>query len=262
MSTESNESESEKEAGNGRLAGRVAIITGGARGIGRAIVERFVADGAKVAFTYNSSPDAATAIVEELGADRVQAVQCNVTDPDQIAALVEKVLTTWGKIHILVNNAGITKDTLVMRMSLQDFEEVVRTNLTSAFLTTKAVLRPMMGERWGRIINIASVVGLTGNPGQANYVASKAGLIGMTKSIAQEVASRNILVNSIAPGYIQSDMTARLNDAQQEAILSHIPLKRVGLGSDIAAMASFLASDDANYITGQVFAVDGGMTMT
>jgi 3-oxoacyl-[acyl-carrier protein] reductase len=253
--------ESQSDAG-ARLAGRVAIVTGGARGIGRAIVERLVADGARVAFTYNSSPDAATALVESLGAERAQAIRCDVTSADEINALVEKVLTAWGKIHILVNNAGITKDTLVMRMSLQDFEDVLKTNLTSAFLTTKAVLRPMMGERFGRIINIASVVGLVGNPGQANYVASKAGLIGMTKSVAQEVATRNILVNCIAPGYVESDMTAKLNDAQREAILSHVPLKRIGQGADIAAMASFLASSDAAYLTGQVFAVDGGMTMT
>lgn len=258
MSETANES---TPAGTGRLAGRVAIVTGGSRGIGRAIVERYAADGARVAFTYNSSPDAAMAIVEELGSERVQAIQCDVTNADQIAALVEKVLTTWGKIHILVNNAGITKDTLVMRMSQTDFEDVLRTNLTSAFLTTKAVLRPMMSERWGRIINISSVVALVGNPGQANYVASKAGLIGMTKSTALEVASRNILVNCIAPGYMQSDMTAKLNDAQRERILAMVPLQRMGQGADIAAMASFLASDDASYITGQTFAVDGGMTM-
>jgi len=248
-------------AGQGRLAGRVALVTGGGRGIGRAIVERFVAEGGRVAFTYNSSIGPAQAIIEELGADNVQAIQCDVTDADQLAAFVEKVLSAWGKIHILVNNAGITRDTLVLRMSQQDFEDVLRTNLTSAFLATKAVLRPMMSERRGRIINIASVVGLVGNPGQANYVASKAGLIGMTKSIAQEVASRNILVNCIAPGYIGSDMTSKLSGEQQERIRSMIPLKRIGSGADIAAMAAFLASDDASYITGQVFAVDGGMTM-
>jgi len=245
----------------GRMAGRVAVVTGGARGIGRAMVERFVAEGARVAFTYNSSPDAAQGLVDALGADNVQAVQCNVTDAEQINSLVEKVLSGWGKIHILVNNAGITKDTLVLRMSQQDFEDVLKTNLTSAFLATKAVLRPMMSERWGRIINISSIVGLIGNPGQANYVASKAGLIGMTKSVAQEVASRNILVNCIAPGFIQSDMTAKLNEEQQAHLHTMIPLKRIGQGADIAAMAAFLASDDASYITGQVFAVDGGMTM-
>lgn len=245
----------------GRLAGRVAVVTGGARGIGRAMVERFVAEGARVAFTYNSSPDAAQELTDALGADNVEGIQCNVTDGEQINSLVEKVLTRWGKIHILVNNAGITKDTLVLRMSQQDFEDVLKTNLTSAFLATKAVLRPMMSERWGRIINISSVVGLVGNAGQANYVASKAGLIGMTKSVAQEVASRNILVNCIAPGFIQSDMTSKLNEEQQAHLRTMIPLKRIGQGADIAAMAAFLASEDAAYITGQVIAVDGGMTM-
>ncbi|HVZ38345.1 MAG TPA: 3-oxoacyl-[acyl-carrier-protein] reductase [Candidatus Kapabacteria bacterium] len=262
MSTETAETvERAAPAHGGRLAGRVAIVTGGSRGIGRAIVERFAAEGARVAFTYNSSAEAATAMVRELGEENTMAVKCDVSNAGEIAALVEKVLTAWGKIHILVNNAGITKDTLVMRMSQQDFEDVLRTNLTGAFLAIKAVMRPMMGERWGRIINIASVVGLIGNPGQANYVASKAGLIGMTKSIAHEVASRNILVNCIAPGFIQSDMTAKLNEAQQTGLLGMIPLKRQGQGADVAALAAFLASDDASYITGQVIAVDGGMTM-
>lgn len=245
----------------GTLAGRVALVTGGARGIGRAIVERLIADGAMVAFTYNSSPDAASALVESLGNERAMAVQCDVRSGEQIASLVERVLSTWGKIHILVNNAGITKDTLVMRMSEGDFQDVLTTNLTSAFLTTKAVLRPMMSERWGRIINISSVVALVGNPGQANYVASKAGLIGLTKSVALEVASRNILVNCIAPGFVESDMTSKLNEQQGEQLLSKIPLKRVGQGADIAAMVSFLSGDDSAYITGQTFAVDGGMTM-
>jgi 3-oxoacyl-[acyl-carrier protein] reductase len=245
----------------GRLAGRVAIVTGGARGIGRGIVERLVRDGARVAFTYNSSPDAANELAAALGEERVMAVKCDVTSTEEVAELVEKVISAWGKIHILVNNAGITKDTLVMRMSREDFESVLTTNLTSAFLTSKAVLRPMMGERWGRIINIASIVGLVGNPGQANYVASKAGLIGMTKSMAREVASRNILVNCIAPGYIQTDMTSKLNESQQAELQNQIPLKRIGAPEDIAAMVAFLAGEDASYITGQVFAVDGGMTM-
>lgn len=249
-------------APTGRLVGRVAVVTGGARGIGRAIVERLATEGASVAFTYNSSPGPATELVEALGPERAMAVQCDVTQADQINSLIENVLSTWGKIHILVNNAGITKDGLVMRMSQADFESVLNTNLTSAFLTTKAVIRPMMSERWGRIINIASIVGLVGNPGQANYVASKAGLIGMTKSIAREVASRNILVNCIAPGYIRTDMTAKLNETQQSELAAQIPLKRIGDGGDIAAMAAFLASDDAAYVTGQVFAVDGGMTMS
>lgn len=247
--------------GRGRLADRVAIVTGGGRGIGEAIVRRFVSEGASVAFTYNSSPDRAADLVNALGEDRVLAVRCNVTEGSQLEALAEKVLSRWGKIHILVNNAGITRDGLAIRMSRQDFDDVIATNLTGVFLATKAVLRPMMSERWGRVINISSVVGLTGNAGQANYVASKAGLIGMTKALAREVASRNILINCIAPGYIQSDMTERLNEKQRDAIVGAIPLGRIGQGEDVAAVAAFLASDDASYITGQVFAVDGGMTM-
>lgn len=245
----------------GRLAGRVAIVTGGARGIGRSIVERFHREGAHVCFTYNSSPGPAEQLVEDLGGERLDAIRCDVSQPDEIQALVEKALTASGKIHILVNNAGITRDNLLMRMSREDFQSVIDTNLTSAFDAIRAVIRPMMSERWGRIINIASVVALVGNPGQANYVASKAGLVGMTKSIAREIASRNILVNCIAPGYIETDMTAKLNDQQREALLLQVPLKRIGTAEDVAAMAAFLASDDASYITGQVFAVDGGMTM-
>jgi 3-oxoacyl-[acyl-carrier protein] reductase len=244
-----------------RLRDRVAIVTGGSRGIGRAIVERLVAEGARVAFTYNASPGPAEEIVAALGDERVMAVQCDVAKAEDIQNLVEKVASSWGKIHILVNNAGITRDNLVMRMSQADFEEVLTTNLTSAFLASKAVLRPMMAERWGRIINIASVVALVGNPGQANYVASKAGLIGLTKSMAREIASRNILVNCIAPGFIRTDMTAKLNEAQQGELLTQVPLKRMGSPDDISSMVAFLASDDASYITGQVFAVDGGMTM-
>lgn len=245
----------------GRLHGKVAVVTGGSRGIGVSIVRRLVADGANVVFTYNSSSESADAIVAELGSDRVMAVKCDVADTEQVEKLMEETLNRWGKIHILVNNAGITRDTLVLRMSREDFEAVLNTNLTGAFLTAKAVMRPMMKERWGRIINIASVVGLVGNPGQANYVASKAGLIGMSKSMAREVASRNILVNCVAPGFIGTDMTARLNETQQEAIKGQIPLGRIGDPEQVAAAVAFLASDDASYITGQVIAVDGGMTM-
>lgn len=253
-------SETKQEQGK-RLSGRVAVVTGGSRGIGSEIVRRLVADGASVALTYNSSAERAEGLVSELGEPRVMAVHCNVTDAESIDSLTELVLSRWGKIHILANNAGITKDGLVMRMTRQDFDEVITTNLTSAFLATKAVLRPMMSERWGRIVNISSVVGLIGNPGQANYAASKAGLVGMTKAMAREVASRNILINCVAPGYIQSDMTDQLTEKQRSAIVSAIPLARVGSPMDIAAMVSFLCSEDASYITGQVFTVDGGMTM-
>src|SRR5687768_11702685 len=227
-----------------RLTDRVAIVTGGSRGIGRAIVERLTAEGARVAFTYNASSTAAESIVDAIGNERAMAVQCDVARADDIQNLVENVASSWGKIHILVNNAGITRDNLVMRMTESDFNDVLRTNLTSAFLASKAVLRPMMAERWGRIINIASVVALVGNPGQANYVASKAGLIGLTKSMAREIASRNILVNCIAPGFIQTDMTAKLNEAQQGELLTQVPLRRIGRPDDIAAMVAFMASDD------------------
>lgn len=245
------------------LQGCVAIVTGGAKGIGKAIVKRLAQDGAKVVFTYNSSAASADELAAELGSENSMAVKCDVTNSDDIASLIDSTVSKFGRIDILVNNAGITKDTLVMRMSESDFESVLRTNLTSAFLMTKAVMRTMMSQRSGRIINIGSVVGLVGNPGQANYVASKAGLIGMTKSVAQEVASRNILVNCVAPGFIETDMTSKLSlsDAQRDGLMAQIPLKKAGSVDNIAGVVSFLCSNDAGYITGQVLAVDGGMTM-
>lgn len=242
------------------LSGKIALVTGGSRGIGEAIVRRLSADGATVYFTYNSNPDKAAAIAAELGA---YALQADVANADSVANLVKSVLehpaNTQKRIDILVNNAGITKDTLVLRMSESDWDSVVDTNLKGAFLMSKAVCKPMMSQRTGKIINIGSIVGITGNAGQVNYSASKAGLIGLTKSFAKELASRNILVNCVAPGYINTDMTAKISDEQKKALQDNIPLGRTGNPTEIASVVAFLASDDASYITAQTLVVDGGL---
>jgi 3-oxoacyl-[acyl-carrier protein] reductase len=242
------------------LSGKIALVTGGSRGIGEAIVRRLSADGATVYFTYNSNPDKAAAIAAELGA---YALQADVANADSVANLVKSVLehpaNTQKRIDILVNNAGVTKDTLVLRMSESDWDSVVDTNLKGAFLMSKAVCKPMMSQRTGKIINIGSIVGITGNAGQVNYSASKAGLIGLTKSFAKELASRNILVNCVAPGYINTDMTAKISDEQKKALQDNIPLGRTGNPTEIASVVAFLASDDASYITAQTLVVDGGL---
>jgi 3-oxoacyl-[acyl-carrier protein] reductase len=246
-----------------KLKGKKAIVTGGSRGIGKAIVLDLAANGCDVLFTYHSSVEAAKSIeaeAEKLGV-KILSLQADASQLSEAEKTVNFILENFGGLDILVNNAGITKDNLLMRMSEDDFDKIISGNLKSVFNYTKASLKPMISQRYGRIINISSVVAIIGNPGQANYVASKAGVIGFTKSSAKELASRNITVNAIAPGYVSTDMTEKLNDKQKEAIVSMIPLKRIGTPEDISKVVSFLASKDADYITGQVISVDGGMAM-
>jgi 3-oxoacyl-[acyl-carrier protein] reductase len=248
---------------NYNLTGKIALVTGGSRGIGRSIVLHLAQSGADVAFTYRSKVDEANALVAELlnmGRKSV-AFQSNAADTKQSDDVVQSVIKGFGRIDILVNNAGITKDGLLMRMSEQDWDDVITTNLKSVFNFTKAACRQMMSQQSGKIINISSVVGVVGNAGQANYVASKAGVIGFTKSVAKELASRNIQANCIAPGFIETDMTEKLNEKQKEAILNVIPQKRIAKPEEIAAVVCFLSSQDSNYITGQTINVDGGMAM-
>lgn len=245
------------------LKGKRALVTGGTRGIGRAIVLDFASKGADVAFTFHSNLEAAKSLEEEAGkyGNKIFGFQADAGDFSKTEEVVKSVLEKLGGLDILVNNAGITKDNLLLRMSEEDFDSVIAANLKSVFNYCKASIKSMISQKAGKIINVSSVVGIIGSPGQSNYVASKAGVIGFTKSLAKELASRNINVNSIAPGYIATDMTDKLNENQKEAIKAFIPLKRIGLAEDVAKVASFLASSDSDYITGQVFAVDGGMSM-
>ncbi len=245
-----------------RLKDKVVIVTGGSRGIGLALVRRLLAEGAKVAFTgtRQESLDKAIAALGDSAAN-AKGYILDVAQSAACEAMVKQVITDLGAVHVLVNNAGITKDTLMMRMKEEDWDSVIDTNLKGAFNCLKAVTRPMMGQRWGRIINISSVVGLMGNAGQVNYAASKAGMLGMTKAAAKELASRNITVNAIAPGFIASDMTEVIAEEAKKAYLSAIPLNRFGTGDEIASAVVFLASDDSAYITGQTLNVDGGMVM-
>ncbi len=245
-----------------------AIVTGGTRGIGKAIVElltdanyqNFVSD---VLFVYNSCESCAKEIEEQFKNSDVNVigVQSDVTSFEKAQDIVNIAIEKFGKVDILVNNAGITKDNLILRMSEQDFDDVINVNLKSVFNYTKAVFKPMMKQRKGRIVNISSVVGIIGNAGQSNYAASKAGIIGFTKSTAKEFASRNITVNAVTPGFIETEMTAVLNEKQREALLNNIPLKRMGQSQDVAKLVKFLCSNNADYITGQVISVDGGMVM-
>jgi 3-oxoacyl-[acyl-carrier protein] reductase len=241
------------------LMGRIALVTGGSRGIGRAIADALHAAGAGV-IILDRDAERAPITARQIG-DDVCAMIADVRDPAQIAAALTSVEETCGPVDILVNNAGITKDSLLIRMSDEDWDTVMDVNLRGVFLLTRAVARGMMKRRWGRIINISSVVAMMGNPGQANYAASKAGLIGFTKAVARELASRNVLVNAVAPGFIETDMTSTLTEAQRNTLMAQIPLGRLGQPEDIARAVVFLASDHADYITGQVLVVDGGMVM-
>jgi 3-oxoacyl-[acyl-carrier protein] reductase len=241
------------------LSNRVALVTGSTRGIGRAIATRVAGAGARVAIVGRDRSKAEEVAAELGGAARGFA--CDIADIAAVNQLITDVETAFGSVDILVNNAGLTRDNIVPRLKDEDWQVVIDTNLRGAFATTRAAARGMMKRRWGRIINIASVVGLTGNKGQANYAASKAGLIGLTKSVAKELASRNVLANVVAPGFIETDMTAKMAPEAREALSRQIPLERLGTGDDIAGMVAFLASEHASYITGQVFVVDGGMVM-
>ena len=246
-----------------RLEGKTAIVTGGSRGIGEAIALRLAREGANVAICASRSVDAAEAVAEKIRALGQQAIaqQTDVSQSESVDTLIKTTLDAWGKIDILVNNAGITRDNLLMRMKEDEWDAVLDVNLKGAYHCIKAVTRSMMKARSGRIINVSSVVGLMGNAGQINYAASKSGLIGLTKSVAKELASRNITANAVAPGFIPTDMTAKLKDDMQEQLIAQIPLGKLGSSEDIAAAVAFLASDDAAYITGQVIVVDGGMVM-
>ena len=243
--------------------GRVAIVTGGGRGIGRAVAVRLAKEGANVAITYRSNDAAAEAAAEEVRAAGAQSeiFQGDVATPEDVAALFEGVGEALGRVEILVNNAGLTRDNLMMRMKESEFDEVLRTNLKGTYLCTRAALRPMIRARWGRIVNISSVVGLVGNAGQANYAASKAGIIGFTKSVAREVAQRGITANVVAPGYVETELTQSLTDDIKDQIKSQVPAGRFAEAEEVAGVVAFLAGEDAGYVTGQTLAVDGGMTM-
>ena len=243
--------------------GRVAIVTGGGRGIGREVALRLGREGADVAISYRSNDAAAEEAADEVRAAgaRCETFKGDVASREDVEALFKGVNEAFGRVDILVNNAGVTRDNLMMRMKEDEFDEVLRTNLKGTYLCTRTVLRPMVRARWGRIVNVSSVVGLVGNAGQANYAASKAGIIGFTKSVAREVAQRGITVNAVAPGYVETELTGSLSEEIKDAIRGQVPMGRFGEPGEIAEVVAFLVGEGAGYVTGQTLAVDGGMTM-
>lgn len=243
--------------------GRIAIVTGGGRGIGRAVAVRLGKEGADVAISYRSNDATAQEAAEEVRAAgaRCEIFKGDVASPEDVDALFKGVGEAFGPVGILVNNAGVTRDNLMMRMKEEEFDDVLRTNLKGTYLCTRAALRPMIRARWGRIVNVSSVVGLVGNAGQANYAASKAGIIGFTKSVAREVAQRGITANVVAPGYVETELTGSLPDNVKDQIRGQVPAGRFGEAEEVAEVVAFLAGEGAGYVTGQTVAVDGGMTM-
>ncbi|MFV9671923.1 MAG: 3-oxoacyl-[acyl-carrier-protein] reductase [Acidimicrobiia bacterium] len=242
---------------------RVALVTGGSRGIGRAIALRLAADGHAVAVNYATNSTAADEVVEAITANggTAVAVQADVGDADAVGAMFKDIEERLGRIEVLVNNAGITRDDLLLRMGLEAWDQVIETNLRSVYLCSRAAMRGMLRSKWGRIISVSSISGISGNPGQANYAASKAGIIGFSKSIAREIGSRNITVNVVAPGFIETDMTEELGTEIAEEVASRVAVGRLGRPEEIAAAVGYLASDDAAYVTGQTLVVDGGLAL-
>ncbi|WP_273850373.1 3-oxoacyl-[acyl-carrier-protein] reductase [Guptibacillus spartinae] len=242
---------------------KTALVTGASRGIGRAIALELAKEGMNVAVNYAGSEAKANSVVDEIKAagGNAIAIKANVASMEEVQGMIKEVVSTFGSLEVLVNNAGITRDNLIMRMKEEEWDSVIDTNLKGVFNCTKSVTRQMMKQRYGRIVNVASVVGVAGNAGQANYVAAKAGVIGLTKTTAKELASRNITVNALAPGFIETDMTDDLSDEVKSGMKGQIPLGRLGAAEDIAKATKFLVSDDANYITGQTLHIDGGMIM-
>ena len=246
-----------------KLEGHVALVTGASRGIGRAVALRLAADGAKIAVNYNSGATPAQQVVDEIianGGDAI-AVQADVSNETQVKEMVAAVRKQWNRLDILVNNAGIRNDRLLMRMTTREWDDTLDVNLRGAFFCTKAALPLMVRQRRGRIINMSSVVGVAGNPGQANYAASKAALIGLTKSVAKEVARRNITANALAPGYVLTGMVEELSDDLKQMVLDRVPMNRLGVPDDVAGIVAFLCTDEAGYITGQVIRIDGGLAI-